>query len=163
MTWWLFALWVLHGCLSCLSHLPINYSYLATVTVCWSFKSVSKCWWLSQVQLSVIPWTVARQVPLSMGILQARILEWVAIPFLQGIFPTQGSNLGLLHCVQILYHLSHRWSFIDFLKCIFIKFIFIKIVLHIGIWFKGQPLLKDISNKNPKSISTILLPRGICF
>ena len=26
-------------------------------------------------------WTVACQVPLSMGILQARILEWVAIPF----------------------------------------------------------------------------------
>ena len=26
---------------------------------------------------------------------------------LQGIFPTQGSNLGLMHCRQILYHLSH--------------------------------------------------------
>ena len=24
--------------------------------------------------------------------------------FLRGIFPTQGSNLGLLHCRQILYH-----------------------------------------------------------
>ena len=28
--------------------------------------------------------------------------------FLQGIFPTQGSNLSLLHCMQILYHLSHQ-------------------------------------------------------
>ena len=28
--------------------------------------------------------------------------------FLQGIFPTQGSNLNLLHCRQILYHLSHQ-------------------------------------------------------
>ena len=27
---------------------------------------------------------------------------------LQGIFPTQGSNPGLLHCRQILYHLSHQ-------------------------------------------------------
>ena len=27
---------------------------------------------------------------------------------LQGIFPTQGSNLGLLHCRQILYRLSHN-------------------------------------------------------
>jgi len=27
---------------------------------------------------SVTPWTVARQAPLSVGILQARILEWVA-------------------------------------------------------------------------------------
>ena len=41
-------------------------------------------------------------------ILQARILEWVPIPFLQGIFQTQGSNAGLLHCRQILYRLSHR-------------------------------------------------------
>ena len=38
------------------------------------------------------------------GILQARILEWVAISFLQGIFLTQGLNPGLLHCRQILYH-----------------------------------------------------------
>ena len=29
---------------------------------------------------------------------------------LQGIFPTQGSNLGLLHCRQILHHLSHQGS-----------------------------------------------------
>ena len=31
------------------------------------------------------------------GILQARILEWVAISFSRGIFLTQGSNLCLLH------------------------------------------------------------------
>ena len=29
---------------------------------------------------------------------------------LQGIFPTQGLNLSLLHCKQILYHLSHQGS-----------------------------------------------------
>ena len=29
---------------------------------------------------------------------------------LQGIFLTQGSNPGLLHCRQILYHLSHQGS-----------------------------------------------------
>ena len=29
---------------------------------------------------------------------------------LQGIFPTQGSNLGLPHCRRILYHLSHQES-----------------------------------------------------
>ena len=32
-----------------------------------------------------------------MGFSQARILEWVAISFSKGVFPTQGSNLGLLH------------------------------------------------------------------
>ena len=31
-----------------------------------------------------------------LGILQARILEWVATFLLQGIFPTQGSNLSAL-------------------------------------------------------------------
>ena len=36
---------------------------------------------LCRVQLFVIPWMVANQAPLSMGILQARILEWVAMPF----------------------------------------------------------------------------------
>ena len=34
---------------------------------------------LARVQLFVTPWTVACQAPLSMGILQARILEWVAM------------------------------------------------------------------------------------
>ena len=29
---------------------------------------------------------------------------------LQGIFPTQGSNLGLPRCRQTLYHLSHQGS-----------------------------------------------------
>ena len=45
------------------------------------------------------------QAPLSIGILQARVLEWVVIPF-----PTQGLNSGLLHCRWILYHLSHQGS-----------------------------------------------------
>ena len=37
------------------------------------------------------------------GILQARILEWIAISFFRGIFPTQGLNpclLGLLHWLE---------------------------------------------------------------
>ena len=33
-----------------------------------------------------------------------------SISFLQGIFPTQGSNPGLLHWRQILYQLSHKGS-----------------------------------------------------
>ena len=32
------------------------------------------------------------------------------LSLLQGIFPTQGLNPGLLHCRQILYQLSHRGS-----------------------------------------------------
>ena len=34
----------------------------------------------SVVSDSETPWTVARQAPLFMGILQARTLEWVALP-----------------------------------------------------------------------------------
>ena len=37
------------------------------------------------------------------GIIWARILEWVVISFLHGVFPTQGSNPYLLHGRQILY------------------------------------------------------------
>ena len=44
------------------------------------------------------------------GILQARILEWGSHFLLQGIFPTQGSNPGLLRCRQILYQLSYKES-----------------------------------------------------
>ena len=91
------------------------------------------------------------------GILQDRILEWVAYPFcrgssqprdqtqvsrivgryslpseppgklknigvgslslLQGSFPTQESNRGLLHCRQILYHLSYQGSHIYVYIC----------------------------------------------
>ena len=46
----------------------------------------------------------AFQAPLSMGILQARILEWVAILF------CSRSNLGLPHRRQTLYGLSHQGS-----------------------------------------------------
>ena len=148
--------------------------------------SVLSC---SVVSDSATPWTIAHQASLSMGILQARILECVVMPssrdlpgarteltllmrltlaggffnisatweahyrwfavlclvaqscptlcnpidcslldssihgdspgkntgvdshfLLQGIFPTQGSTPGLLHCRQILCNLSHQGS-----------------------------------------------------
>ena len=112
---------------------------------------------------SVVSDSLPPQAPLSLGILQARILEWVAMPssrglpnpeiqprsppgalpnpeiqsrfptlqvdylpseppgkpkntgvgspsLLQGIFPTQESNQGLLHCRQILYQLRYPGS-----------------------------------------------------
>ena len=46
---------------------------------------------------------------------------------LQGIFLTQGSNLGLLHCRQILYHLSHygspRYIYI-YITSIFLSYVY---------------------------------------
>ena len=54
-----------------------------------------------------IPWAIACQAPLFIGF--SRQEYWNSLRFLlQRIFPTQGSILGLLHCRQILYQLSHR-------------------------------------------------------
>ena len=39
---------------------------------------------LSHVRLSVTPWTVAHQTLLTMGFLQASILDWVAMPSSRG-------------------------------------------------------------------------------
>ena len=52
----------------------------------------------------------SRSVVSLFATLQARILEWGSLFLLQGIFPTQGSNPGLLHCRPILYQLSHKRS-----------------------------------------------------
>ena len=43
------------------------------------------------------PWTVACQAPLSMGILQAKILEWVAISFPRG--SSQPRNQTQVSCI----------------------------------------------------------------
>ena len=60
------------------------------------------------------PWTAARQGPLSMEFFRQNI--GVGFHFLlQGIFPTQGLNLGLLcfwHCRWILYHKRHLRGFV---------------------------------------------------
>ena len=56
---------------------------------------------LSRVQLFATPWTVAYQGPPSMGFPGKN--TGVGCHFLlQGIFPTEGSNQGLLHCRQAL-------------------------------------------------------------
>ena len=66
-------------------------------------KSLSRDW------LLMTPWTVAYQAPPSMGFSRQEYWSWLPFPFL-GIFPTQGSNPGLLHCRQMLYRLSHQGS-----------------------------------------------------
>ena len=52
---------------------------------------------LSHVWLFATPWTVAYQAPQSMEFFRQEY--WSGLPFPSpGIFPTQGSNLGLPHC-----------------------------------------------------------------
>ena len=65
---------------------------------------------LSRVWLFVTPWTVACQAPLSMEILQARILECVAISYYRGSSWSRDwtcvSHIGR----RVLYQLSHQGS-----------------------------------------------------
>ena len=66
---------------------------------------------LNHVWLFVTPWDAPCQAPLSMGF--SRQDYWSGLhTLLQGIFPTQRSNSGLLHCRCILYHLSHQGSLV---------------------------------------------------
>ena len=51
------------------------------------WQSVCVCLSLSRVWFLEIPWTVALQAPLSMGTLQRRIPEWVAISYFRKGFP----------------------------------------------------------------------------
>ena len=66
-------------------------------TPAFPIHSVILCVSCSVVSDSATPWTVIHQDPLSLAILQATILEWVAITFSL----TQGWNPGLLHYRQI--------------------------------------------------------------
>ena len=60
---------------------------------------------LGSVWLFATPWTIACQAPPSMGWDCPGKNTRVGCHFLlQGSFPTQGFNLHLLHCRQILYH-----------------------------------------------------------
>ena len=70
------------------------------------------------------------------GILQTRILEWVAMPSSR-IFLTQGSNLGLLNDRQSLYRLSRQGSpltsipFLSDVQCLFSVYC---ILIHTWDW-----------------------------
>ena len=87
----------------------------------------------SHVWLFVTLWTIACQAPLSKGFSVSESHSVVSnflwphglyspwnspgqntgvgsLSLLQGIFPTQGLNLGLSHCRWILYQLSHEES-----------------------------------------------------
>ena len=70
---------------------------------------VCVCESLICVGLLATPWTVACQLFCPWDF-PGKNTGVGSHSLLQGIFLTQGSNLGLLHCRQILYHLSHQGS-----------------------------------------------------
>ena len=61
----------------------------------------------SVVSDSATPWTVTHQAP-CLWDSPGKNAGVGSRSLLQGRFTTQGSNLGLLHCRQILYHLRHQ-------------------------------------------------------
>ena len=86
--------------------LQVSYSHIALV------ESERK--WSSSVMSNSL-WPHGCSLPGSFlhGILQARILEWVAISIsISFSFLTQGSNPGLLHWRQMLLPLSHKGSLV---------------------------------------------------
>ena len=63
---------------------------------------------LSRVRLFATPWAVPCTRLLHSWHFLGKSSEVGCHFLLQGIFPTQGSNPGLSHCRQMLYHLSHQ-------------------------------------------------------
>ena len=108
--------------------LPFIVSYLSRPLIFWViiWMTIIYC----EVKFAQLCLTLCEPMDYTVhGILQARMLEWVARGsspgdlLLQGIFPTQGSNSGLLHCRQILYQVSHQgdpiiyWMSIIYMHC----------------------------------------------
>ena len=88
---------------------------------------------LSHVLLFATSWTVL--APLSMDF-SWKTAGMGSHSLLQGFFPTQGSNVGLLHCRHILYHVSTRVA-----PLIHITYAF---TLHNNLWglYNTGPILQ---------------------
>ena len=79
----------------------------------WPRNSMCCAQQLCCVQLFVIPWTVACQTPLSLGILQQEC--WCALQCCPpGDLPNPGINPDLPHCRWIIYSLSHQGSTVSY-------------------------------------------------
>ena len=79
--------------ISCFIFINVCFIYLGTSLLWW--KSLSCVWLWNSMDCSLLGSSVH-------GILQARILEWVAIPSCRGSSWPQYWNPGLPHCRQIL-------------------------------------------------------------
>ena len=77
---------------------------------------------LSHARLFATPWIVACTKLLHPWDFQGKSTGVGCHFLLQGIFPTQGSNPGLSHYRQTLYHLSHQGSPERIWECVAIPF-----------------------------------------
>ena len=77
------------------------------ICVCMHTKSLHLCLTLCDTLGCSLPGSSVHGIP------QARILEWVAVPFLQDIFPTQQSNQCLLRLpllADVFFSMSAIWE-----------------------------------------------------
>ena len=105
-----------HGRRSLVGYSPWGHKQLGTIEAHFHFQAYKrnifhpwtlKCKWMwsrSVVSDSATPWLLC---PWDFP---GKNTGVGSLPLLQGIFPTQGLNLALLHCRQILYQLSHQGS-----------------------------------------------------
>ena len=107
------------------------------------------CVHLLKFCLTATLWTVAHQASLSMGFFRKNTGVG-SHSLLQGIFPTQRSNLGLLHCRQILY-----WSNQSILKEINPEYSLEGLMLTLKLQYLGHLIPKANSLKKPLILGKI--------
>ena len=75
------------------------------------------------------------------GILQARILEWIAFPFSRGSSQPRDGTQVPVHCRQILYQLSYKGSQLSVKHCSkwFLFYFLLQLLLLFGsiTWLVG--------------------------
>ena len=118
-------------------------------------KRMRICWWLSRSGVSSSLWP--RQAPLSMEF--SRPEHWSGLPFPSpGIFLTQDSTLGLLHCSRFFAdwatHIYLPWN----PRTILLLFVFWLASRHVGSYFPDQGL-----NPHPLCWKCGVLSTGCCF
>ena len=91
------------------------YNILKCYYILWQYRIMYMCMLslFSRVWLFVTLQTVALPGPSVHGILQARILEWIAMPFPRGSSqPRDWTHVSYISCIgkQVLYHLCHLGS-----------------------------------------------------
>ena len=82
----------------------------------------------SLVRLFVTLWIIAHQAPLSRGILQARILEWVAMHSSRG--PSKPRDWAMSPVAPALpedcLSLRHSYSYVDYYLTAIVRFLFLQ-------------------------------------
>ena len=92
-----------------------SHAAIASFLVLWTaqqpvwFEVASLSEWVNESHL-VVSSSLQPHGPYSPSTSAGQNTEVGSLSLLQGIFPTQGLNPGLLHCRQILYQLSHQGS-----------------------------------------------------